>query len=357
MASVNRDCSVSMQGSVHPLPCGCQRPLDRLVCQCRIGEPLPTNSARRVGEALAIPLIPRVETKRLFVHVAVKVIIAHLVVSADDHSLEQAPEVLYAVGVNAASDILSGMVNEVVLVCRAEGAIRLQGIRVDDGSRRDVRENLALQFAASRAVNHHRADLAVALQHAHDESFIGEWAAMALLPLVLVLFLAADPRLISLHGTREGVIEALDFHSEPDAMIHEPCRLLSHAERAGHLVGADAFLAGRHHPHSREPLIKADRRVFKDGPDLDTELLFAAVAAPDSTGHDEMDSRAPTPIARAHNAVRPAHSGHKLTANVRIGEVADGVHKGCRESSCVHIFSLREDYACVKYVVPFAKGN
>ena len=46
-------------------------------------------------------------------------------------------------------------------------------------------------------------------------------------------------------------------------------------------IAGDAVLAIAEQPHGGKPLLKADRRILKDGPDLERELLLwmLAVAA------------------------------------------------------------------------------
>ena len=67
-------------------------------------------------------------------------------------------------------------------------------------------------------------------------------------------------------------------------MQHEPGGLLSHTDSAVQFVGADAVLRAGKQPERDEPLVKPERRILEDGPDLDRELasrmLFATLPAP-----------------------------------------------------------------------------
>jgi hypothetical protein len=68
------------------------------------------------------------------------------------------------------------------------------------------------------------------------------------------------------------------LHCEPDAVKHEPCRLLCHLEIASNLVAADTVLAVGDEPHCGKPLVETYCRIFHDGSDLDRELTLRMVA-------------------------------------------------------------------------------
>jgi hypothetical protein len=72
------------------------------------------------------------------------------------------------------------------------------------------------------------------------------------------------------------------------------------------LVRTDAVLAVDHHPHHREPLIKADWGILEDGSCLERELAVIMVtsALPSVMLRLELDRLAPT--ARASHAVWPS---------------------------------------------------
>lgn len=115
--------------------------------------------------------------------------------------------------------------------------------------------------------------------------------------------------------------ERLILQGEPDAMKHEPCRLLSDTESAGHFVGANPVLAVGQHPSCGQPLVQADRRILEDGSNLDGELPLGmmARALPDAAGLVERDfSR---PASRADNPIRPATRNKVIEAVIRIREV------------------------------------
>jgi hypothetical protein len=100
----------------------------------------------------------------------------------------------------------------------------------------------------------------------------------------LFLVLAAHDGLVYLDLAREGSVEAVRVHGEPDAVGDEPRGLLGDAQVAGELVGAAALLAGRVEPDRGEPLGEWDGAVLEDRPLLDAELLAAVLAAPEGAG-------------------------------------------------------------------------
>jgi hypothetical protein len=174
----------------------------------------------------------------------------------------------------------------------------------------------------------------------------------SLLPLVHVPKLAADKGLIRFDGAAKIVDRAV-LHRETKTVQHEPRGLLSHAERPRDLVAAHAVLAIRDHPHSGEPLVQADGRVLKDGPDLDGELLTLVVlaASPHAPGRDERRTVAPAGWA-AHVAVRPPQLNHEAKADIRVGEVADGLDQGLGSGGVlVHALRIADLALCVKYII------
>ena len=130
-------------------------------------------------------------------------------------------------------------------------------------------------------------------------------------------------------------------------MIHKPCRLLRDLQGAADLPRANAVLAIGDKPHSREPLIQAERRVLKDSPRLDGELaaLVALVALPAVVLL--LKGYIVTAATRTGDAIRPATGNNVFTAINRIREVNDCVLKGCR----LHESSMTLFDGVVKYIL------
>ena len=96
-------------------------------------------------------------------------------------------------------------------------------------------------------------------------------------------------------------------------------------------MAADAVLRIRDAPNADEPLVQAERRIFKDGPDLSGKLFAATLrfALEHAAGFDLADVIAAA--LRADNlAIGPLNVDHVFMANVQIREVANGFKKGLR---------------------------
>src|ERR1051325_4301461 len=97
-------------------------------------------------------------------------------VGATNSALQEAPEVLAAIGVNLPIDVALGVVNEAVLEISGESAIRVERIGVDGGAFRDVATNGALEtalFSASQdlGTNLLPTVFAVAVEQSHYGNF------------------------------------------------------------------------------------------------------------------------------------------------------------------------------------------
>jgi hypothetical protein len=98
---------------------------------------------------------------------------------------------------------------------------------------------------------------------------------------------------------------------------HEPGGLLGDVKRPAQLVARDTVLAIGDQPDSGKPLVEADRRILKDGPDLDRELLLAALALPNPSGANERVFAMPASGAKDF-ASRPAQTEDEVKCNLII---------------------------------------
>ncbi len=209
-------------------------------------------------------------------------------VRAVETSLEQAPEVLDAVGVNLPVHVLDGVVDGAMVEVSTETGVRRQRVGVDGRSGFDAIPDVALESAALDAVNDVDADPAAALNHADDGGLVVHRATPSgLMPvgLVHVAGLAADVGLVNFNLTREHG-EALRLHRKPDALEHEPRRLLSDPEGSSEFVRADPVLGVRSKPNGREPLVQSEGRVLEDRAELDAELLLTRLALPKAASRE-----------------------------------------------------------------------
>src|SRR5207302_6200278 len=76
----------------------------------------------------------------------------------------------------------------------------------------------------------------------------------------------------------------LALHREPSTLKHEPSSLLSDADAAVNLPGANTILGVHEKPHHREPLIKSQRRIFENSSGLKREFPSGVLlmASPDA---------------------------------------------------------------------------
>ena len=100
---------------------------------------------------------------------------------------------------------------------------------------------------------------------------------------------------------------------QPQAVKHEPCRLLRNPQVFRNLIGADTVFAVHQQPHRRKPLGKRNRRVLKNRPALHRKLDTAVPALPPFLGLDVV--RLVGCALWAFRAVRPAHFGNRINAS------------------------------------------
>jgi len=115
-------------------------------------------------------------------------------------------------------------------------------------------------------------------------------------------------------------------------MKREPCGLLRDAKSTSQLVGTDSIFAIREQPDGREPLLKWNRGVLEDCPDLQGELRtrMPAVALPAaSVNHvrNMLGVAGWTP----DNTIGPSRLNHELAAVIVIAEKLDRIQErfGC----------------------------
>jgi hypothetical protein len=139
--------------------------------------------------------------------------------------------------------------------------------------------------------------------------------------------LAANEGFVRLNLARE-LIHTAHAESVPDAVIHEPCRLLRDADGPVNFVGRYAVLAVHNLPHCHKPLCQRERGVLENGPSRGGELpvIVPGAALPPVVLLKERDvSR---PATRAFNAIGPAARYEVFPAIGRDGKMLDRLLKG-----------------------------
>src|SRR5882762_9218608 len=252
-------------------------------------------------------------------------------VGSTNAALEKAPEVLKAIGVNHPIDVLDGMVHHAVRVIRFQSLIGEQQIGIDVAASLDMLADFSLQnlFLATR--DNRNANFAAALKDADDSHLVfgsrpGDPTGLD--TQVHIPSLATDEGFV--HFDASATLAAQLHHGAvlhclADAVKHEPCRLLSDAQGAGNLAGANAVLRSGDNPDSGKPLIQTERGILEDRSHLRGELALgmAALALPFLLGCKVGNILASA--CGALDAFGPTVNNHVLKAVIRIREVNDSV--------------------------------
>ena len=319
--------------------CGFFFPRGSLVGQARrrtgfasdfgIGEALPDDVGSYVLESGPVMgEFSEVVPEHLFVEIAEKVEGLNADIGAFQLALEQAPEVFESVGVHLSVNVAFSMVNDLVFEpMPLESLVGHERIGVDRAPDFDVGADVGLEGMLFAIADYGGANFSPTFQNAHDGGFI--FGASLSNPATVFVGVheagrAANESFVYFDfaaGTAEFQERAV-LHSESDAMEHEPCGLLSDAESAAHFIRANAVLAIRNHPNGDKPLVQTNRRILKDGPDLDRELpmMVDGLALPLVLILEE-DHVFPATSGAGYNAIRPAQLDHEVEAVVRVGEV------------------------------------
>ena len=250
-------------------------------------------------------------------------------VGAIDTALQQRPEILKAVGVDATVDILDGVIDDLVGIVAGESFIREQEVSVEGGTRFDVLADLSLKDGLSAALDDHGTDLSATLKDAHDSHLVFSASAgdAALTNAqVHVASLAADEGLVRFNlrpAFAAQFHQGTALHGETNTVEHEPRSGLSDAKATGKFAGRYAVLAVSNNPNRRKPLLKAERRVLKNGSNLGGELTLSvsALALPFLLVRKPRDIT--SSASGADDAVGPNLRRHVGDALVGVGEVND----------------------------------
>ena len=203
-----------------------------------------------------------------FLDIAIHVLDAHLVESAHEGALEEAPDAFDAVRVNVADDpfffgVVHGFMARVVV---GDPDIGLEFVRVDG-------LGLILHVALDEVVERPTLDigdafdanLAAALDGARDPRLV------ALAP-----HLAAYERFIDLdHAEERRAFKGFVAHRLADAVAEIPRRFVGNAKRPLHLVGGDALLGFAHEVDGNKPLAQGKVGIVHDRPCGNAELIAA----------------------------------------------------------------------------------
>jgi hypothetical protein len=312
----------------------------RLASEFQVRQTTACTLAEYGREAAEVSQLAQIEREHALVQVAEQVEWLDADVGAVQSALEKRPEVLHVVRVNLPIDVPLGVIDNAMIVVGFESGVRTERICVNGCSRLNRVANDPVQRGALGISDDLSTNKSAALDHADNGGLIRAARAGDLpsaFPLVHVPRLAADVSLVHFNRARK-LVEAPALHGEPDAVKHEPRRLLSNAERPAKFVRADPVLGVSSKPHGREPLVESECGVLKDRPEFDRELALARLAFPDTPSGQVgvLD----TGTARANGLAVPTEIGDKLGANIEVREVADRFKQVLGGLRCAHVGEL-----------------
>ena len=138
---------------------------------------------------------------------------------------------------------------------------------------------------------------------------------------------------------------------QPDSVQHKPRSFLADSERSVNLPRRDAVLGVGDEPHCRKPLVETERRVLKDGSNLDGELPSRMMGGALPALMIGKETYTGTPACRALNyAIRPALFGQISGAVFEVRKVLDGLLKSA-DWLVFHVFSVSKNDGLRKSII------
>lgn len=246
-----------------------------------------------------------------------------------DRPLQKTPEILHAVRVYVAVNILLRVIDDLVFVFLVQAVIGQQLIGDNFGTLANFLADDLAQFALAPRSDVMDANLAsVAFEQSEYDLFPAGAASMYLLfALVLVheTGQATDEGFISLDTARHFV-DASSVHRITDAMSHKPRRLLRDLQGVRDFVATDAVLAVREHPHRAKPLVESDRGILEDRPDLNRELFLTVKTFPHQARFEKRQALGLATRTR-WTLVSPLGTGNHFQADLRVRKCSDSLHQ------------------------------
>jgi len=109
-------------------------------------------------------------------------------------------------------------------------------------------------------------------------------------------------------------------------MEHKPSSLLSNADCAAQLVGANTIFTISNSPNCNKPLVQTERAIFKNRANFGAKL-FAAIFAPQKSAGLNLANSFTSAMRADWLDAEPFNITHKLFANIQIGKVMSGLQK------------------------------
>src|SRR5437773_11540149 len=246
---------------------------------------------------------------------------AHLMIRADNGSLQKAPNALDTVSMNVADNpFLLRVINPLVLrVGILNSPIRGHFVSVDRFRVwRGVIVDKLVKHSLSGVRDNLEANLAFALDGSDSDSFVAFVAASH------SAHLPADISFIDFHNAPQKLAVNL-AHGSADAVAEITSRLVSNAECSLDLQGRHAFLRFRHEVNGNKPLRERKVCIVKDGSACYRELIATCVAVVLVTLRDCRNAFRLT--ARTSHAFRPPQGGQLLSAFFVASELCEKLRK------------------------------
>jgi hypothetical protein len=273
-----------------------------LICQPLAGNAV--NEAVKAHKSMVLD-IAFIEPEGKFVNVTAKMLTARVMIDANQAALEHGENTFNSVSGDGAANIFTSAVIDSFVLERAgldavigPGFIRVEH-RADFNALRDRGLDGCLVGASNRNGNRS----AAALAHTENGCFSDSPApGFQLLGFVLVLFDAADKRFVDFDDAFElaQIVAAASF---PQAVQHEPSRLLRDPNFLGELHGRYALARRHKQVHGINPLVQRNVAALENRAGAHRKVFLALVAA------IEAASPRRDPLAHAANralrAVRP----------------------------------------------------
>jgi hypothetical protein len=260
-----------------------------------------------------IGFIPIVKPELKFRQVQRQIFLAHVVIRADNSALQQRPEGINAASVNLAANVLARRMRDGSMRHRP-AEIAVSGVLIGRYQFHFVADNLPHESGQRLSIGmfDHLADHVALSADCADHWRLASGSAL-IKPLVgvLVLFLAADIRLVNFHDSHQ-LPELRIAHPGAQAMAHIPSRpIRTGTDHPMNLHRADSLLARQHQVQNLEPYQQRIFAFLEDRSRLEREaircaIVLAALLALPMRHPDLARVDVIVLAARASDAVRPA---------------------------------------------------
>ncbi len=249
---------------------------------CLISEPLALDALQSDFSALGIinaELGAIILAEIKFGQIAVKVLLIHMLINADQTAFEDRKEAFKSIGVNVAARPFIFRMIDTFMRCDGRKFIVLRAIAHETAILVDV---LIKEGADHPVIERYGTDISAALDKTKDLCL---WAARAWALLFIrrpsSLRRFRNERFVGLYGLSRAAQLASrrsGVHRQPDPVAKEPCGFHAAFEHPLNLPGRNAFLAGAHEMDDLQPKMQRQVRVLEKSSHAYRERFFAGVA-------------------------------------------------------------------------------